>query len=414
MAKIIVAHPFRQHSFRLATALNEENCLLSYCTTVYDKKGSLMGFVKKFLKGANLKKAAGRKCDAIEDNQVKLFCECRGYFALLLNRICPFPNLNRTYQRYLYRSFGKKVARFAMKQDADAVIMFDTTATACFKLLKESHSDISCILDMAAITRPYARKIYDEEEERLNINIYSQQQKYLSNQRVMEYMNQELKFADIFLVASKFVEDSLYFCGVNDKKIYTIPYGVDLNRFRPIRTNNETSKLKILYVGHVAYQKGVHYLLSAVKSLPQDTYVLDLYGMYSENDPLYGQIKKNSNVQLHGFVTPDKLPEIYCNADVFVFPSTNDGYGLVVLESLACGTPVISSRNAGACDLISEGVNGFCFDSGDVDKLASDLEWCLKHKNQLKIMREAAVESVKNHTWESYYKSILNVVSENF
>ena len=81
--KIIVAHPGKQHSFRVATALEKKGMLFKYATTVYDKKSSLlMRVVKMFLNKDNAQRANGRKCPFIPDEKVVQFCEFEGLLLL--------------------------------------------------------------------------------------------------------------------------------------------------------------------------------------------------------------------------------------------------------------------------------------------------------------------------------------------
>ena len=406
MKKVIVAHPFRQHSFWLASALKKENNLFAYCTTVYDKDKSLMGIVKLLLKGELLKKANGRKCSALDDSEIYLFCEVLGYLALIINRYSKNIDFTRSYQRYLYKCFGKKVAKFAVKNKVDAVIMFDTTATSCFSYIKKYAPDIECILDMAAISRPYAKKIYEEEDFRLKQSYFKKTQSYLWDDRVMQTMNIEIFLADRFIAASQFTANSVIYCGREASEIDVVPYGIDTDKFYISKSEEQHQELKMLFVGHIDYQKGVHYLLEAVKRFPPDVLSLDLYGVYNDSSALYKNGNALNNVHFHGFVTPDQLNKIYNSADVFVFPSTNDGYGFVVLEAMACGCPVLVSNNTGACDLVNEGVCGFKFDSGDIDRIAELIRWCIDNKEKLPEMGLKARETVLSYTWDKYRDSV--------
>lgn len=414
MRKVVVAHPFRQHSFELAKALENQGVLFSYCTTVYDKPKSFMGVVKKFLNSKWKNKASGRKNDGIPDDKVVLFCELRGYLALFINHFSRDINFTRVYQRYLYKVFGKKVAQYAKKIGADAVIAFDTTATECFREL--DGTNILKILDMAAISRKYAKHIYEIEQEEYGFTFFYESQKYLWNKKILEYMNEEIELADSFIVASDFTRRSLKYCGIEDDKIAIIPYGVDLSKFY---TDGHVKKRKldtlyIVFVGHVDYQKGLHHLFEALKDIPKEKIQLDIYGVYNEKDSIVQYGHKLCNVVFHGFVPAAQLRKIYQNSDIMVFPSTNDGYGLVVLEALACGLPVVCSQNAGACDVIQNGTNGFTFRSGDVTQLKKIILWCLSHREELTTMSISAKDSVSAYTWDNYYKNINGYIQSIF
>ena len=85
--KIIIAHPGRQHSFRVASELKKNDLLFKYITTVYDKDSShIMKIVKKFISGDNLRRANGRKNEDISDEDVIQFCEISGLIEILLAR----------------------------------------------------------------------------------------------------------------------------------------------------------------------------------------------------------------------------------------------------------------------------------------------------------------------------------------
>lgn len=403
---MIVAHPFRQHSFELAKALEEQGVLVSYCTTVYDKPGTFMGIVKKMLNKKWRNKALGRKSVAIPNEKIVLFCELRGYLALFINRFSKNVNFTRCYQRYLYRCFGKKVANYAKKINVDAVITFDTTATVCFRELRNSR--ILKVLDMAAITRKYAKFIYETEEKQYGFSYFHDTQRYLWNDKILNYMNEEIELADEFIVASDFTRRSLNYCGIKNDNITIIPYGVNLKQFYP-RVNQKSyleEPMKIVFVGHVDYQKGLHHLFEALKDIELSKIKVDIYGVYNGKDKIVKMGKEYCNAEFHGFVNPKQLREIYQNSDIMIFPSTNDGYGLVILEALACGLPVICSRNAGASDVIQDGVNGFKFNSGDIKRLRDLITWCVQNREELQKMKRVANKSIERNTWENYYTGV--------
>lgn len=157
--KIIVAHPGRQHSFRLATALKKNNMLLYYVTTIYNKKSSwLMQLVQPFLSKDNLKRANNRKNSFLKDTDVIQYCEFSGMVEALLVRIDKSRRAYRFMQRQDSDRFGIKVAKLAIKENVDAVVMYDSNATAGFRYLKKKAPNIVRILDVSIVPRPYMKK----------------------------------------------------------------------------------------------------------------------------------------------------------------------------------------------------------------------------------------------------------------
>ena len=113
--KVIVAHAERQHSFFLATAMKQAGILDKYITTIYDRPQSLTNRVKRLLKGNTLKKANSRHCDALDDTDVVQINE---FFNLIITALSRFPVLRdvcRKLRNYNGRSFGIKVAKYAIK-----------------------------------------------------------------------------------------------------------------------------------------------------------------------------------------------------------------------------------------------------------------------------------------------------------
>ena len=146
MLKVIVAHEGKQHSFHTAEALLQKGYLFKYITTIYDKPFSLTRIVKHILRGDAKKKCASHRTSAIPDDMVLQYCEWKGVLRLFLSKI---PSLYKHFPHYydwLHDSFGKKVAEYAIKNNVDAVIMYDTNANECWKILKERPPQITRIL----------------------------------------------------------------------------------------------------------------------------------------------------------------------------------------------------------------------------------------------------------------------------
>ena len=112
-----------------------------------------------------------------------------------------------------------------------------------------------------------------------------------------------------------------------------------------------------------------------------------------------------SSLTFHGRVSEDALDRFYANADLFVLPSEHDGLafeglGLVYLEALSYGLPVIGCFDSGAEDVIRDGVNGLLVPPGDPERLAAAIESILGNGETWKKMAEAAPTSIDRFRWE--------------
>jgi glycosyltransferase involved in cell wall biosynthesis len=107
----------------------------------------------------------------------------------------------------------------------------------------------------------------------------------------------------------------------------------------------------------------------------------------------------------------ESLSAEYSKAQAFIFNALADGFGHVVAESMACGTPVLASRNCGAPDLIGDGVEGRLVDYGDDQALGSVLDWALSHPAELAEMGIRARTCAQARSWDLFAERFLNWTS---
>jgi glycosyltransferase involved in cell wall biosynthesis len=98
--------------------------------------------------------------------------------------------------------------------------------------------------------------------------------------------------------------------------------------------------------------------------------------------------------------------------DVLVLPSIVEGRALVQQEAMACGLPLIVTRNAGGEDLIVEGETGFLVPAGSAEAIAEKIEWFLDNRGQLPAMRAAARAKAAELTWAAYGERILDAIGD--
>jgi glycosyltransferase involved in cell wall biosynthesis len=227
---------------------------------------------------------------------------------------------------------------------------------------------------------------------------------------VVAAVDRELDLADLVLVPSRFVVRQLLNRGVAAERLRLIPYGVDLSVFaaRPgLRKAREALQLRCLFVGHISYRKGVRFLVEAAARLDPDSFRFDLVGPMVSPEVLNGA---PASVQWHGAVAHEQLREIMHAADVCVLPSVEDSYGLVALEAMACGLPVIVSANCGVSESVSEGVAGLIVPAADPDALANALAG-LRDDPELRATLgfEASRTARSGPSWEEYGREVLRV-----
>ena len=382
-AKIIVAHPGKQHSYRMATAIKKSGCLFRYITTIYnkEKKSFLMYLANKLLRNDNKKRALNRQCKYLEDDDVLQFCEFRGFVETFLAR----------YNRNLYAKYKQKTAD-----------KFGKNATACFEILKKYAPNIVRILDCSAASAPFVKYLYEKELFLSKNNSLKNENLVFWSKKTIEDRQEEINLSNYFFVASNFVKRSLIYSGTDESKIKIIPYGANVHSYSVKKSVHKP--LKFIFVGNVNYNKGVPYLLRAISELQDCT--LTIVGTYDKNAEYIKPYIDNPNINFVGSVIFDKVRYYYENADVFVIDSFAEGMAQVGIEAMACGLPIICSENSGVNDIVIDGVTGFVIPCGDLDALKDKMQWFINNTDQIERMGHLAKETAKDYTWENYEKKI--------
>jgi glycosyltransferase involved in cell wall biosynthesis len=198
------------------------------------------------------------------------------------------------------------------------------------------------------------------------------------------------RWAPRIIVLSGFTRDILVEeFGVNQAKIKLIPGAVDTEQFRPTRETSvemiwPSGCLRLLSVRRLEQRMGLEILIKAVANLRARG--LDVFLVIAGKGRLRKKLERlieaehlMDGVRLLGFVPDEKLAELYSSADVFVLPTIAlEGFGLVTVESLACGTPVIASTVGATPEILAKMDPRFLVDAITVERLAERLEWFVR------------------------------------
>ncbi len=409
--KILLAHPGKQHSFETATALKKNGMLYKYVTSVYIKDGSYTNKVQSILRGNNKKKALGRSCAALSADDVIQFNEGLFLVLLLISKIPNTMPLWRYLNDRFTDSFGKKVAEYAIRENVDAVICYDSNSMVLFDILKRKAPHIKRIMDVSTANRLFMKDEFDKYIKKGGESSIRKEQSFLWKKTKQNRFFREIRDTEYFLVPSQFVKESLLYSGIRREQIAVVPYGVDLEKFRYQKKKAFHGNLKLVYVGQITYKKGIDYMLKVISQFPNDRVSITLAGAYNTSNHIYRKYKNCRNIKFLGFVTRDILAQVYHEADVFVFPTLGEGFGMVVLEAMGCGLPAIVSDHAGGNDVVAAGKNGFEFEAGNEKMLKDKIEWFLNNPDRLPEMSENAYHTAKNYTWDRYHEMVSKAIA---
>jgi len=214
--------------------------------------------------------------------------------------------------------------------------------------------------------------------------------------------------SDRIITLTKSIREYLHENGFTNTSI--IPNAVDAEEY----INNRDENF-ILYAGRFRKFKGVTYLIQAFSEISRDYDDTDLYlvGSGPEEKRLKKMVRlKNieDRVQFIPLVGKTKLREYLSTCSVFVLPSLFESFGIVVIEVMASGKPVIASDIPGPKDIITQSYDGFLFEKENVDELKRYLELCLSDEKLRRKIGENARKTVEEkYTFEKIAKEYLKI-----
>ncbi|MCL4248427.1 MAG: glycosyltransferase family 1 protein [Anaerolineae bacterium] len=219
--------------------------------------------------------------------------------------------------------------------------------------------------------------------------------------------------ADYSLAPSRLVMEYMENIGI--QRVGLWKRGVDAERFNPryasdvMRyhlSNGHPEDLLMLYVGRLSHEKQINHLKAVLEQVPGAR--LALVGDGPAREDLQAHFA-GTPTHFVGYLKGEQLSQAYASADMFVFPSAMETFGLVVVEAMAAGLPVVASRVGGVCDIVHEGVNGYSFESGDIPALVDAVRAIGADPARMKAMGRAAREFAETQSWDAMMDEVIDV-----
>lgn len=405
---ILLAHPTGNEYVRnAATALREAGLLKEFWTCVsWDSEAS----PNRFLPGSFRRQLARRSFSSVPKPLIRttpwreigrfvspalgarwLTRHERGFFSVDSN----------------YRAFDRSIARRVNgANDLRAIFCGEDYSLESFRAAQRN--GVRRIYELPIGYWRLAHEIYDEESIREPEWAGTLVGRMDSDEK-LERKEEELRLAEVVMVASTFTKMSLGRASGFSGTIHVVPYGAPTpsTDFMPARTPR---KLRVLFVGSLGQRKGLSYLLDAVKLLG-DNVELTLIGRKAAE----GCKPLDEATALHQWIPSLSHAEILAEMwrhDVLVLPSLFEGFGLVILEAMSQGLPVITTEHTAGPDILTDGVDGFLVPVRSKEGIGAKLDLLAGDPRLLAEMKQAALQKAKVHSWANYRERIGSIARD--
>ncbi|QOS82625.1 glycosyltransferase family 1 protein [Paenibacillus sp. JNUCC31] len=223
---------------------------------------------------------------------------------------------------------------------------------------------------------------------------------------------------DTTLAPSQEALNSLQSKGIQRLKLWS--RGIDCSLYSPdkrssdVRTRyNITAPLILLYVGRIAPEKDIATLSLAMQQLPEHM-KSRVHWIIVGDGPSLPKMRMQSppNVTFTGYLHGEELAVMYASADLFVFPSSTETFGNVVLEAMASGLPVLAANGGGVKDLVAHHRSGVLFEPGQVDALIREICLWGVHMEQLRNMGIEGRKLAEQRSWDHIFDRLIGDYEE--
>jgi glycosyltransferase involved in cell wall biosynthesis len=408
LPQVVVAQLGARMHYAVPVILQRSGMLAHFYTDFYAGKGSagyLLGKAAALFpedwRAAALQRVLGRREDGLPPEKVTAFNRFGFAYARAQKRA-----RNATELEKVFLTYGQRFCELVEKNHSkpgDVVYAFGSAALRLFHWADQSNRG-KILEQVSAPASVDFRLVWEEHqlwpgwEEPREISV---------GQPRSELEAQEWQAADAIVCGSDFVAQGLASLGVPLEKIRVVPYGVEPSRFAASRAPYDGRRpLRVLFVGGVSLRKGPQYLVQALEELNSTKVVMRLVGPVAIREPY--RRRWQTRVELTGQVSRTEVRRHYEWADVFVFPTICDSFGIVQVEALAAGLPVITTAHAGS--VVRDGVDGFIVPIRDAAAIAEKMDRLAADPYLLKKMSFAAGDRAREFSWEKYGERLVATV----
>jgi glycosyltransferase involved in cell wall biosynthesis len=386
--RALVTHPGRQHSHQAALALASAGMLAGYWAGVPALAGH-----RRRVPGPLWRRFVRYAPVPLPEERVRWFP-----WAPALRRVGDLalpPRLAARTDFLACRLFDRRCAARLRPGMAGAVMACEISALATFRAARRL--GMVTILDAAAT--------HHRTQDRLQ----GFTEPPALHRRITAVKDAEIALADHVLTVSALARQSYLDAGVPAERVHCVPLGVDIDLFAPRHGAAPEAGLTFVFAGAARRVKGFDLLLAAFARVREAEPEARLLAIGPPGNALPGS-PAPPGVTALGMVSQTELAERLRTADCLVLPSRHESFGMVVLEALASGLPVIVSDQVGAKDLVTEGRTGWLVPAGDVAALADRMVRCARQPEAVRAMGTHCRQAAEAASWRVYHHRLAEVV----
>ena len=292
--------------------------------------------------------------------------------------------------------FDRWVARQLPRLQPHVVVGYEMCCAETFKVAKSL--GITRVLDAAAFHYATQDEILGDE------NAGS---RTWAGEHLRRSKHAEVELADVVICVSELSRRSYIEAGVEDIRTAVNQVGCDTAQFKAPYDLRRVGQPKFVFVGIPAYHKGFDVLMSSFAQLLDQYPDAELHVV--GDAAMANSMGTDGHVHIHGKLTHDQLSKLLAKMDCLVLPSRLESFGMVVVEALASGVPVIVSDHAGSSEVVSEDKNGWLVAAGDSSILLERLVTCCRDIERVRSMRDGCIKSAAGYDWVHYARRTLDI-----
>lgn len=203
-----------------------------------------------------------------------------------------------------------------------------------------------------------------------------------------------------------------------DKEISVVPNGIDLERFKISSGDKKEGNAKaVIFIGRLHPVKGVQYLIEAMaivrQQMPDVKLVIVGDGVERARlEKLAERLNLNDCIQFTGQVPQESIPRLMHQADVFALSSLSESFGIVNLEAMAAGLPIVATNVGGIPDIVEEGVNGYLVNAKNPEEIAERVVILLQDDEMREEISANNREKAESYTWDKVTGTVEGIYFE--